>query len=49
MTGVGAIAMLLSLYALWSLFQHQAVCVRCNGRGKHRRGCPFDTHDEGRG
>jgi hypothetical protein len=46
MTTVDAIAVLVSLLALWSLYQEQAVCVRCNGRGRHRRDCPMAKGDD---
>jgi hypothetical protein len=45
-TPVPTIAALLSLLVLWWLYQEQAVCVRCNGRGRHRRDCPMARHDE---
>jgi hypothetical protein len=45
MTTVDAIAVLVSLLVLWSLYQEQAVCVRCNGRGRHRRDCPMAKDD----
>jgi hypothetical protein len=41
MTSACALAFLLSLFALWVLYQQQASCARCNGRGRHRRDCPF--------
>jgi hypothetical protein len=41
-----SIAVFLSLFALWFLYQRQATCVRCGGRGRHRRDCPFDAHDD---
>jgi hypothetical protein len=33
-------ALLLSVFALWSLYEFQAVCPRCSGRGRHRSDCP---------
>jgi hypothetical protein len=36
-----ALAFLLSLVALWFLFQQQGTCVRCGGLGGHRRDCPL--------
>jgi hypothetical protein len=49
MTGASAVALLLSLYAIWWMYQHQASCARCHGRGRHRRGCPFDANGDDRG
>jgi hypothetical protein len=46
MTVFQSLAFLLSLAALWSLFQTQSVCVRCGGRGGHRRDCPLDEHSK---
>ena len=45
MTPAVALACLLSLLALWFLYQEQAVCVRCNGRGRHRRDCSYADDD----
>ena len=33
-------AILLSSFAIWFLFEFQAVCPRCSGRGGHRSDCP---------
>ena len=41
MTFAPAVASLISLYALWFLYQLQATCAKCHGRGRHRRDCPF--------
>jgi hypothetical protein len=46
MTNTLTIALLLSLFALWSLYSVQGVCVRCNGRGRHRDDCPFAETEE---
>jgi hypothetical protein len=40
-----AVAALLTLYALWFLYQQQGTCVRCQGRGGHRRDCPLARRD----
>jgi DnaJ-class molecular chaperone len=45
-TSAGTIAFLVSLFALWFLFQQQATCARCNGKGRHRRDCPFADRDD---
>jgi hypothetical protein len=37
---VQMVALLVSIYAIWFLFEHQAVCPRCSGRGGHRSDCP---------
>jgi hypothetical protein len=39
MQATPVLAFMLSLFGVWFLFEHQAVCPRCSGRGKHRRGC----------
>jgi hypothetical protein len=41
-----AVAALLSLYALWFLYQLQGTCAKCQGRGRHRRDCPLAGSDE---
>jgi hypothetical protein len=45
MTAAPTLAALLSLVVLWFMYQEQSVCVRCNGRGRHRRDCPMARHD----
>jgi hypothetical protein len=45
MTAAPTLAALLSLVVLWFMYQEQSVCVRCNGRGRHRRDCPMAKHD----
>lgn len=35
------VAVLLALYML-ARFYRGGVCVQCQGRGRHRDGCPFD-------
>jgi hypothetical protein len=34
------LAFMVSLLALWLLFERQTVCLRCSGRGRHRPDCP---------
>lgn len=46
MTPAVLLALLLTLYMLWWLGKHQSVCVQCQGRGRHRKGCPFNKEDE---
>jgi hypothetical protein len=46
MTAATSLAVLLSLLVVWWMYQEQAVCVRCNGRGRHRRDCPMAKHDD---
>jgi hypothetical protein len=46
MNAASTLAALLALLVLWSLYQEQGVCVRCNGRGRHRRDCPLAKHDD---
>ena len=40
------IAGLISLAMLWSFEKHEAFCVQCRGKGKHRKDCPFDKDAE---
>jgi hypothetical protein len=39
------LAVLLSGFALWFLFEHAGVCPLCSGRGKHRSDCPHSEDD----
>jgi hypothetical protein len=41
MNVVPSLAVLISLAAVWFLFQVQGSCVRCGGRGAHRHDCPL--------
>jgi hypothetical protein len=33
-------AILLSSFAIWFLYEFQTVCPRCSGRGGHKSDCP---------
>jgi hypothetical protein len=46
MSAATTVAFLLSLFAVWFLYERQATCLRCQGRGRHRRDCPFATDGE---
>jgi hypothetical protein len=43
------IAFFLASVVLWSLYEHEGVCPRCLGRGRHRADCPRggDDHTHG--
>jgi hypothetical protein len=45
MTAVQSFAFLVSLVALFMLYDREGVCVRCGGRGAHRSDCPH-SEDE---
>jgi hypothetical protein len=45
MTAAQSFAFLVSLVALFMLYDRQTVCGRCGGRGAHRNDCP-DAEDK---
>jgi hypothetical protein len=48
MSPAEVIAFFLAGVVLWSFYEHEGVCPRCMGRGRHRADCPRGGNDDTR-